>query len=142
MNFYFFDTSALVKRYHAEDGSERVDEIFGSGDAVIVISNLSITETISAFKRKQNEGKLDEGDMGFFTSKFFYDVVRDFLVLDLTGKHVRESVRLVLEGDLRTLDALQLAISMDLRGRESVFVSSDRKLCGAAEKEGMSILCI
>ena len=28
MPAYFFDTSALVKRYHVEEGSEKVDEIF------------------------------------------------------------------------------------------------------------------
>ena len=27
MTFYFFDTSALVKRYHLEPGSERVNAI-------------------------------------------------------------------------------------------------------------------
>jgi len=27
MPMYFFDTSALVKRYHVETGSEKVDEI-------------------------------------------------------------------------------------------------------------------
>jgi hypothetical protein len=35
MPAYFFDTSALVKRYHIEEGSEKVDEIFNDPGGLI-----------------------------------------------------------------------------------------------------------
>jgi len=41
MPLYFFDTSALVKRYHVEAGSEKVDEI---------LFNAAIKEGFQAIK--------------------------------------------------------------------------------------------
>ena len=142
MKLYFVDTSALVKRYHKEEGTDKIDEIFDLEDRVIVISNLTITETISAFKRKQNNGKISKDDLNSFISKFFFDIIRDFLVLELTGKHIEESIRLVLERNLRTLDALQLAISLDIKDFELVFVSSDKQLCKTAEEEGLNVISV
>ena len=44
MKVYFLDTSALVKRYHQERGSEVIDALFAEQDRRIVISDLSIIE--------------------------------------------------------------------------------------------------
>jgi len=38
----FFDTSALVKRYHRETGTDVVDAAFEDRDATRVISNISV----------------------------------------------------------------------------------------------------
>ena len=78
--------------------------------------------------------------MHSLTSKFFFDVLRDYLVLEMNSGHVKKSIKLVLKQDLRTLDALQLAIASDLKELDSVFVCSDKKLGKAAEKEGMETL--
>ena len=53
MALLFFDTSALVKRYYEEPGTETVDTLI-EGDKTIVISSLSVVETVSAFRRKYN----------------------------------------------------------------------------------------
>lgn len=39
MQYYFLDTSAVVKRYHQEIGTDAIDSIFDSEDRIIVISN-------------------------------------------------------------------------------------------------------
>ena len=44
MKVSFLDTSALVKRYHRERGSEVIDALFRERDQRIVISDLSIIE--------------------------------------------------------------------------------------------------
>jgi hypothetical protein len=38
--FYFFDTSALVKRYHIEVGTDVVDHAFEDKDAARIISDI------------------------------------------------------------------------------------------------------
>lgn len=58
MAFYFFDTSALVKRYHHESGSGQVDAIFNDRDNDLIISELAIVELASALRRKQNRGEI------------------------------------------------------------------------------------
>ena len=44
MSKYFFDTSAIVKRYHREDGSDLIDRLFAESDAEFIISDISIIE--------------------------------------------------------------------------------------------------
>ena len=58
MTFYFFDTSALVKRYHQEIGSEQVNAIFDDQDNILIISELALVELASALRRKQNQGEI------------------------------------------------------------------------------------
>ena len=47
MKYFFCDTSAIVKRYHEEKGTDYIDRLFEGGDK-IVISVLTIIETVSA----------------------------------------------------------------------------------------------
>ena len=56
--YYFFDSSAFVKHYHAETGTAEVDRLFTGTDAVILLSRLGVVETQSAFARKVREGHL------------------------------------------------------------------------------------
>jgi predicted nucleic acid-binding protein len=140
MRFYFFDTSALVKRYHHEKGTENVDRIFAVKDRVIVVSNLSIVEAISAFKRKQDNSEITKHDVELLASRLFSDILKDFLVLELNETHIQRSVILVLKEGLRTLDALQLAVSSDLKELNPVFVCADKNLCKTAKKSGMETI--
>jgi len=48
MQLLFFDTSALVKRYYEEPGTQTVDELI-ENDRTVVISSLAVIETLSAF---------------------------------------------------------------------------------------------
>jgi len=41
---YFFDTSALVKRYHKEDGTEQVGDMFAPTENLVRISTLGVVE--------------------------------------------------------------------------------------------------
>ena len=58
MNVYFLDTSALVKRYHWEQGSEGVDALFAEPDRHLIISDLSIIELGSALTKKVREREI------------------------------------------------------------------------------------
>ncbi len=140
MKFYFLDTSALVKRYHAEKGTETVDKIFSEEDKAIVISSICITEMVSAMSRKKEEKAISKEDLDVALSKFFHDVIRDFLVLELDDGHIKDSIVLVLKHNLRTLDALQLAVSISLKELKPVFVCADKKLASVAEKEGIEAI--
>jgi len=41
---FYLDTSALVKRYHVELGSDQMDRLFADPAASLVTANLAITE--------------------------------------------------------------------------------------------------
>lgn len=140
MKFYFFDTSALVKRYHSEKGTENVDKIFNEEDRALIISSLSIIEIVSALNRKKEEKALSKEDLDIVLSRFFHDAIKEYVVVDLDGEHIKDSITLVLKRNLRTLDSLQLAVALRLKELEIVFVCADQKLVSVASKEGLEAL--
>jgi predicted nucleic acid-binding protein len=53
----FLDTSALVKYYHPEEGTQEVTRIIEEPDSRHSISRLSLVETVSAFAVKYRTGE-------------------------------------------------------------------------------------
>jgi len=92
MKFYFIDTSALVKRYHSEKGTEVMDRIFSEEDKAIVISSICITEMVSAMNRKKEEKVISKEDLDAALSQFFHDAIKDFLILELDDGHIKDSI--------------------------------------------------
>ena len=140
MKFYFLDTSALVKRYHSEKGTDKIDKIFFEDDRAIVISSISITEMVSALNRKKEDKIISKEDLKIALSKFFHDAIKDFLFIELDGEHIKGSIMLVLKRIIRTLDALQLAVALGLKELKVTFVCADKKLVSVAEKEGLQTI--
>lgn len=134
MTILFFDTSALVKRYAEEPGTERVDELI-EGAETVVISSLSIIETVSAFRRKYNREQLSEERMNTLLAAFFREALDDFVIVPLEESVLQFSFDLVLEHDLRTLDSLQLSAALSIHSDDDPvrFVSADAELVTAAE---------
>jgi predicted nucleic acid-binding protein len=134
---YFFDTSALVKRYHDERGTGNVDRIFSESKDALIISNITIAELTSAFTRKRNEGVIDDEALHRCLSSFSKDLLEEFWILDLERSHVFRSRELILRHGLRALDALQLASVITVRELKPCMVCSDRRLLESAKKEGI-----
>jgi predicted nucleic acid-binding protein len=127
---YFFDTSALVKRYHEEEGTDSVDEILDQDGVEVLISSLTVIETVSAFRRKYNRGEISESEMEQLISVFFQEALDEFVILPLEESLLNFSFELVLEDDLRTLDSMQLsaALSLAQEMEDLVFVTADEDL--------------
>ena len=140
MDLYFFDTSALVKRYYKEPGTELVDELIES-EASTAISSLSIIETVSAFRRKYNQEEITEVEMNSLLSEFFSEALNDFLIIPLEESALQFSFNLVIEEDLRTLDSLQLSAALSVDSEEDpIFVCADDKLVSTAENYGLETI--
>lgn len=136
---HFFDTSALVKRYYEESGSQAVDEIVESEENRIVISSLSVIETVSAFRRKSNTGEITRTDVETLISVFFDEALDQFVIVPMEESVLQFSFDLVLEDDLRTLDSLQLsaALATDAEVEDLVFVCADSELVSVAQDHGL-----
>jgi predicted nucleic acid-binding protein len=144
---FFFDTSALGKNYHSEVGSAVVDQLLKERGARHFISRLALIEIQSVFAGKVRTGTIGTADFQLLRRRFLTDVThRQFLVVRMTGHHYDEAERLIRKYGasqrLRTLDALQLAVALDLkeRGALDVFVCADRGLLPVAEAEGFSVI--
>lgn len=138
--FFLFDTSALVKRYHLEPGSDKVDEMFEDTDNVLIISELALVEVTSALLRKRNRGEITTSAMENALAQFARDVLSELIVADFTSDVVRRARELVLAHNLKTLDALQLASALEFQALNPAFVYADAKLHDAAQAAGMTVL--
>jgi predicted nucleic acid-binding protein len=140
MDHLFFDTSALVKRYHEEEGTETVDSLIEEEQNQVVISSLSVIESASAFRRKHNSGELSQDRMNLLLSEFFEEALDEFGIVPLEEPVTEYSFDLILEEDLRTLDSLQLSTALSIDNDGMVFVSADRNLNEVANRRGLRTL--
>lgn len=140
MPAYFFDTSALVKRYHVEEGSEKIDQIFNDPEGIFAIASITIAEFTSVFARKLNEGVISEDDLRICLSEFSKDMISSFGIVDLGRNHTNKSVPLIIKHNLRTLDSLQLATFLDLSHLNPIMLTYDEALLNATLKEGFQAI--
>ena len=144
---YFFDSSALVKLYHPEAGTPLVDQIVNAADNLVRVSRLTVAELTSAFAIKVRTQSISREDAEFFLRQFRRDIANreagSFLYRRIGIRCDR-----IAGGALRVrlasacLDALQLAVALELRNQKLVdhFVAADTILCEVAGLEGFSVI--
>jgi predicted nucleic acid-binding protein len=101
MNHLVSDTSALVKRYYEEDGTEAVDALVEEEQNQVIISSLSVIESASAFRRKHNRGELSQDRVNLLLSEFFEEALDGFAIVPLEEPITEYSFDLILEEDLQ-----------------------------------------
>jgi uncharacterized protein len=142
---YYLETSALVKLYVREPGTERLLSLAARSSANrLVILSLAQVEFRSALRRRERNGEIPalvaNQLLDLFKqhaeSRFVTQAVTDF-VIDLASA-------LVDRHGVRAFDAIQLAGYMALKtsvGAEApIFVCADHGLLSAAKLEGVPIL--
>jgi predicted nucleic acid-binding protein len=147
MPVYFLDTSALVKRYHPEAGTPIVDQLFSAVGAEIIISRIGLAEIVSAFALKVRTGTIAISNFEQYRRQVHRDVrTRAIRVARMIVRHFQLADELLsryaTKQRLRTLDALQLAVAVDLKSRGLIdaFVCADDVLCQLAKSEGLSVV--
>jgi predicted nucleic acid-binding protein len=143
---YFLDTSAFAKRYHPEVGTAAVVAIFAESKRTVRISTLTLLEIQSVFALKVRSGVITRAQAGVLRARMLFDMAADeFQVYDLSTDHFGTAERLLgrhgFTHRLRTLDALQLAVALDLneQGYLDHFVASDKALAEVATVEGLAV---
>jgi predicted nucleic acid-binding protein len=135
----FLDTSALVKVYISEPGSERMREAVARDDPKAA-SVLAFAEMHATFARRRREELLLPTELEQIRRGFGDDWEK------LTQMPVGDAVLRLVPGlcerhPLRGADAVHLASALLLHeeGLEVIFSCSDRNLLGAATAEGLVI---
>jgi hypothetical protein len=143
----FFDTSALVKHDHAEAGTDTVDRLIGEPGAELLISRLTLVETISVFAIKVRTGEFHAAEFARLRALFAAHVARRrYQVFRLLNVHYDRARDLIvshgLHRQIRTLDALQLSVALQLHQVAPIdqFVCADQQLCEIARLEGLAIV--
>jgi len=145
MNVYFFDTSALLKRYHWELGTEIIDAAFEEKDATRIISDLSVIEFYSALTKKVRTREIPEASFRGAVKLLALDFQNRVIEITSVSDDDKRSAVILLEKygisqNLRTLDALQLAV-MNRLGRQKItrILCADRAFLSIIEQEGFTV---
>jgi predicted nucleic acid-binding protein len=143
MAVFYLDTSALVKRYRTEHGTEIVEDLLSNPRPQdrFFISFLAIIELTSGVLRLAKGRQLREDTAQEILARF-RDDVRDLLrVWPLDEDIAVAAVTVAEDHRLRSADAIHLAtaqaIAALVSGAHIVMVSSDRELLDAAEAAGL-----
>jgi uncharacterized protein len=131
----FFDSSAFVKRYVSEAGTDKVLEWCDQATE-IGLSGIALPEIISAFCRLRREGKIDDTQYRQLKSLLLTDI-QDAAICDLTPTVLAQSI-ICLEGNvLRGMDAIHIGSAVALKS--DVFISSDQRQRDAAIRAGLRV---
>jgi hypothetical protein len=135
----YLDSSALVKIYFPEPGSEEL-EVALQGRSDLVISDLVITEIISALSRRRREGSIRAEIVRRVHNAVLRDVEAGYYRrTDLYPAMHREAERILMtSGDvpLRAADALHLALAR--ASRAETVVTYDLRMAAGAKQLGLS----
>jgi uncharacterized protein len=142
------DTSALAKHYHTEVGSAEIDQLWNDSTHGLFVSRLSVLEIVSVFAGKVRAGTISVTDFEALRRRFSADLTKSkrLQAARLLVAHYQEAERLLRHHGparrLRTLDALQLAVALDLQRKNAIdrMVSADRDLLVVAAIEGLNVL--
>lgn len=145
----FLDTSAIVKRYVTETGSEWVAvQCKQATDNNIILSYATLAEAVTAFCRKARQQDLNqqisESDRDHHIKIFRQDVEQQYSLVDVTKAIYVHAGDLCRIHKLRAYDAIQLACALKVSdefvalGKTApIFVSADTDLLSVAEAEGL-----
>lgn len=149
MHYFYWDASALAKRYAPEIGTPLVNSLFSRVplDRMMCLS-VGTGEVISVLVRKKNAGLITEAVFLQAMIDFRTEVIGavDFQLVGVDDALVFASHPFIEKYSLNATDALVLRSALDVaalkrqEGHEVVLLASDRRLLNAARMEGMQIL--
>ena len=145
VNFAYFDTSALLKQYVTEIGSNWVRTYLASTVAPAVFtSHLTAVEATCAFARRLREGILLPADHAKAVQAFDYDITYRYNLLDVMPVTIDTARRLAAQHPLRAYDAVQLATAWLLNEYllhtskpPLTFICADDHLIAVAQAAGL-----
>jgi uncharacterized protein len=128
-----FDTSAFVKRYIEESGSQAVEALCLTATE-LALSVICIPEILSALNRRVRER--DFSPVQYEKAKEgFLDDIGDIEIVSLAPEVISICTAILEASPIRAMDALHIACAVQW-GAE-LFVSADRRQISAAKKAGL-----
>ena len=131
----FFDTSAFVKRYVSEAGTDTVLQWCDQATEII-LSGIALAEIVSTFCRLQREGKITDTQYRQLKSLLMADI-EDAAICDLTPVVLAHAIWSLEKNVLRGMDAIHIGSALALKA--DVFISADRRQLEAAARTGLRV---
>ncbi|WP_447972325.1 type II toxin-antitoxin system VapC family toxin [Nitrospira sp. Kam-Ns4a] len=139
MPIYYFDTTALVKRYSPERGTNVVNRLLTKRGRVAILGTPVIPEFYALLAAKAHQGELTRDDWYSVVFKFESECGRGLFQYVAPQPQTYASTKeLILEYPyLRAVQALHAALALELRPLRLSVVSSDQRLLEACRPLGL-----
>ncbi|MCY4552248.1 MAG: type II toxin-antitoxin system VapC family toxin [Candidatus Poribacteria bacterium] len=149
MYHFYFDASALVKRYTRESGSEKMLFLFRNVPLTrLLCLTIGAIEVFWICIRKKNDRRITIGEFTQAIGHLEHEIINhqsSFRKISVPDSLVWNSMDLIETHSLNSVDAMVLRSALDtateLRsiGDRLVLVASDQRLLRAARAEGLQI---
>src|SRR4051812_10385154 len=118
MAAFFFDASALVKRYVVEAGTGWGVGVASprSGNQIYIV-RITGVEVVSAIARRRRRGTVSAADSAKIIADFQRDLTFEYRVLDISPSLLASAMHLADARALRGYDAVQLAAALKADSR-------------------------
>lgn len=142
MPYYYFDSTALVKRYSMERGTRIVNKLMVKRGKVAILPTWTVTELYSASSNRAQQGELTRDDCYSVIHKFERESAEGlFQFIVPTMQTYLSTKELVMEyPGLRTQQVLHLALALELKPLRLTVVSADTQLLTASKTAGLHII--
>jgi uncharacterized protein len=134
----FFDSSAFVKRYIREPGTDDVLE-WCERATEIGLAGIALPEIVSAFCRLRRESLVSVEQYGLLKSSLLADI-EDAALCDLVPTIMAQAVLALENNTLRAMDAIHIGSAVILKA--DVFISADKRQCEAAVQIGLQVVSL
>jgi predicted nucleic acid-binding protein len=134
----FFDSSAFVKRYICEPGTDEVLD-WCERATEIGLAGIALPEIVSAFCRLRRESLVSVEQYGLLKSSLLADI-EDAALCDLAPTVMAQTVIALENNTLRAMDAIHIGSAVILKA--DVFISADRRQCEAAVQVGLRVVSL
>lgn len=149
MYYFYFDASALAKRYTQEIGTDRVNFIFSNVPLNrLMCLVLGVVELFWICVRKKNDRRITNLDFSQASINLKFEIIdsySDFKTISIPDNLILNSMSLIESHSINSVDAIVLRSALDIAaelrstGNRLVFVASDQRLLRAAETEGLLV---
>lgn len=134
----FFDSSAFVKRYVREEGTDVVLSWCDQATE-LCLSGIALPEIVSAFCRLLRDNLVSPVQYRHLKTMLMADI-SDAAICDLTPEVIRHSIISLEKNVLRGMDAIHLGSALALN--VDLFVSADARQCDAATQAGLRVVLV
>lgn len=131
----FFDSSAFVKRYIREAGTETVLD-WCDRATEIGLSSIALPEIVSAFCRLRREGRIDDSQYRQLKLQLLADI-EDAAICDLTPAVLARAISSLEANVLRGMDSIHIGSAVALKAE--IFISADQRQQEAAVQAGLRV---
>jgi predicted nucleic acid-binding protein len=143
---YFVDTSALVKAYVTERGSDTVQQAFARLDRAVAVSDTVLSETLGIIAKEYRKRLITRKQYSDGRDALLFDARERFYVVPTSPDVAAGGLRLMdtfRDSGVGGIDMLHLACADDLQQtfKEVTvgFMAADAALCRAAQDHGYDV---